>query len=143
MPINWSGSRPNLDRHNELSPMPAELTSPYEKYPSLASLSSITRGESVPKRRIVVNQRHKPPLIDKKGRPVQHFAANQITTSKYTIWTFLPKNLYEQFRGIANFYFLSLVILQAFDQFKTVSIGVTAAPIIFIVMVTGVKVIFL
>jgi phospholipid-translocating ATPase len=49
--------------------------------------------------------------------------------------------LYEQFRGIANFYFLSLVILQAFDQFKTVSIGLTAAPIILIVMATGVKVI--
>jgi phospholipid-translocating ATPase len=144
MPVNWSGSRPNLNRH-QTSPSVrdfSELTSPFVQYPSLASLSASPRNEpsSVIKRRIVVNQKHKPPLVDARGHLLQSFTSNQITTSKYTVFTFIPKNLYEQFRGIANFYFLSLVILQAFDYFKEVSVAVTAAPLIFIVLVTGVKV---
>ncbi|KAJ3047840.1 hypothetical protein HK102_012824, partial [Quaeritorhiza haematococci] len=60
-------------------------------------------------------------------------------TSKYTPLTFLPKNLYEQFRSVANIYFCSLVILQGFEPFATVSIGLTAVPILFIVAVTGIK----
>ena len=67
------------------------------------------------------------------------FPPNRIKTSKYTIWTFLPKNIVEQFRGLANFYFLTLVILQAFDLFKTVDIFITAAPIIVIVAITSLK----
>lgn len=37
---------------------------------------------------------------------------NKITTSKYNIFTFVPKNLFEQFQRIANAYFLGLLILQ-------------------------------
>lgn len=144
MPVNWSGSRPNLNRH-QTSPSIRDFTdlvSPFVQYPSLASLSGSPRSEASAtiKRRIVVNQKHKPPLADARGYLLQAFPSNQITTSKYTAFTFIPKNLYEQFRGIANFYFLSLVVLQAFDYFKEVSVAVTAAPLIFIVLVTGVKV---
>ena len=31
---------------------------------------------------------------------------------QYTVWNFLPKNLFEQFRRIANFYFLVVGIVQ-------------------------------
>lgn len=37
--------------------------------------------------------------------------ANRVKSTKYTIWTFLPLNLLEQFRRIANFYFLCLSII--------------------------------
>src|SRR5690242_9451799 len=40
------------------------------------------------------------------------FPANDITTSKYTFYNFLFKNLYEQFRRIANIYFLFISALQ-------------------------------
>lgn len=40
------------------------------------------------------------------------YADNYIITSKYNIFTFIPKNLFEQFQRLANFYFLILMILQ-------------------------------
>jgi len=40
------------------------------------------------------------------------YCGNKVSTTKYNILTFLPKNLFEQFRRIANFYFLCLAILQ-------------------------------
>ena len=41
---------------------------------------------------------------------------NSITTSHYNFITFLPLNLFEQFRRLANVYFLVLVILQVCHQ---------------------------
>ena len=41
-----------------------------------------------------------------------NYANNRIKTSKYTLLTFLPLNLLEQFQRLANFYFLCLLILQ-------------------------------
>ncbi len=36
---------------------------------------------------------------------------NAICTSKYTILTFIPKNLFEQFSKMANVYFLFIMVL--------------------------------
>lgn len=35
-----------------------------------------------------------------------YYTLNYISTTKYTLLTFLPKSLFEQFRRVANFYFL-------------------------------------
>jgi hypothetical protein len=40
------------------------------------------------------------------------YAMNRVRTAKYSLWTFLPKNLFEQFRRIANVYFLVVSLLQ-------------------------------
>lgn len=37
---------------------------------------------------------------------------NAIKTYKYNVLTFIPLNLYEQFKRAANLYFLALLILQ-------------------------------
>ena len=39
------------------------------------------------------------------------FFSFRIKTTKYTIWSFLPKNLFEQFHRFANLYFLFIVLL--------------------------------
>jgi hypothetical protein len=39
-------------------------------------------------------------------------ATNEISTAKYTVLTFLPVNLFEQFMRAANLYFLLCAILQ-------------------------------
>ena len=38
--------------------------------------------------------------------------SNRVTTTKYTCVTFLPKNSFEQFSKMANFYFLFMTVLQ-------------------------------
>lgn len=42
----------------------------------------------------------------------QDFVSNYTTTSKYTLLSFIPKNLFEQFHRIANVYFLFIAVLQ-------------------------------
>ncbi|KAK4301013.1 hypothetical protein Pmani_026815 [Petrolisthes manimaculis] len=63
---------------------------------------------------------------------------NSITTAKYTILTFLPKNLFEQFRRLANFYFLCLAIIHSTID-SPVSPLTSILPLLFVITVTAVK----
>ena len=47
-----------------------------------------------------------------KGQGQRKDNENYITTAKYTILSFLPKFLFEQFRRYANIFFLSIGLLQ-------------------------------
>uniref|UniRef100_A0AAX7TNY7 Phospholipid-transporting ATPase n=1 Tax=Astatotilapia calliptera TaxID=8154 RepID=A0AAX7TNY7_ASTCA len=66
-------------------------------------------------------------------------ANNAIKTSKYNIFTFLPLNLFEQFRRLANAYFLFLLILQLIPQISSLPWFTTAVPLILVLSITGVK----
>lgn len=48
------------------------------------------------------------------GRPPRQlsFQKNVIHTAKYNVFSFLPLNLYEQFRRFSNLYFLLIILLQ-------------------------------
>ncbi|KAL0880610.1 hypothetical protein ABMA27_001840 [Loxostege sticticalis] len=63
---------------------------------------------------------------------------NRIKTSKYTLLTFIPKNLAGQFRRVANFYFL-IVTLIAIIIDSPVSPFTSIAPLSFMVLVTALK----
>jgi phospholipid-translocating ATPase len=48
---------------------------------------------------------------------------NRIVSTKYSLITFLPQNLFEQFRRIANFYFLIMTIIaMAIGEFKSLMV---------------------
>ena len=49
---------------------------------------------------------------DTRKRSQDGFANNQVSTSKYNWFTFLPTNLFHQFSKFANLYFLMLAFLQ-------------------------------
>eukprot|EP00045_Choanoeca_perplexa_P014034 m.162837 g.162837 ORF g.162837 m.162837 type:complete len:1244 (-) comp16542_c0_seq1:139-3870(-) len=76
-----------------------------------------------------------------KERSKTVFAAkdNRISTSKYTLLTFLPINLLEQFMRAANLYFLVLLILQLIPAISSLSPITTAFPLVFVLGVTAVK----
>ncbi|KAJ3032514.1 hypothetical protein HK097_005212, partial [Rhizophlyctis rosea] len=141
MPINWLGSRANLNLDRVNSPSVAAMSPLPVDDPEAATTAGVAAITDLnAKRRIYLNMPMQPPYIhETTGAPAVTYKGNQIRTSKYTLISFLPKNLFEQFRSVANFYFMSLVILQGFPPFQQVSIVVTAAPIVIIIAVTAVK----
>ncbi|KAJ6664063.1 hypothetical protein lerEdw1_008278 [Lerista edwardsae] len=68
-----------------------------------------------------------------------HYANNRIRTSKYSILTFLPINLFEQFKRAANAYFLFLLILQLIPEISSLSWFTTIVPLVLVLTVTAVK----
>ncbi|XP_018598718.1 phospholipid-transporting ATPase IG-like isoform X1 [Scleropages formosus] len=70
--------------------------------------------------------------------PQQKFCDNRIVSSKYTIWNFLPKNLFEQFRRIANFYFLIIFLVQVIVDTPTSPVT-SGLPLFFVITVTAIK----
>ncbi|EMP35362.1 Putative phospholipid-transporting ATPase IG, partial [Chelonia mydas] len=68
----------------------------------------------------------------------QKFCDNRIVSSKYTVWNFLPKNLFEQFRRIANFYFLIIFLVQVIVDTPTSPIT-SGLPLFFVIIVTAIK----
>ncbi|XP_045128293.1 phospholipid-transporting ATPase ID-like isoform X3 [Portunus trituberculatus] len=68
-----------------------------------------------------------------------NYAKNYIKTSKYTLFNFVPYNLFEQFQRLANFYFLCLLVLQLIPVISSLSPITTAVPLIGVLTVTAVK----
>ncbi|ORZ15669.1 hypothetical protein BCR42DRAFT_415680 [Absidia repens] len=92
------------------------------------------------RRNIYVNMELPASEYDEKGQPIdRHYVSNRVRTAKYTILSFVPKNLFEQFRAIANIYFLFLVILQCIPIFGVTEPAVSALPLIAILIITGIK----
>uniref|UniRef100_G3UJ92 Phospholipid-transporting ATPase n=1 Tax=Loxodonta africana TaxID=9785 RepID=G3UJ92_LOXAF len=67
------------------------------------------------------------------------YATNAIRTYKYNVFTFLPLNLFEQFKRVANFYFLILLILQTIPQITTLAWYTTLVPFLLVLGVTAIK----
>ncbi|WAR60037.1 hypothetical protein PtB15_11B679 [Puccinia triticina] len=64
---------------------------------------------------------------------------NQIQTAKYSLLTFIPRNLAEQFRRIANAFFLLIVILQFLPQFAQLDPILGALPLLLVLATTAAK----
>ncbi|KAJ3109509.1 phospholipid transporting ATPase [Phlyctochytrium planicorne] len=94
-----------------------------------------------PARTVLINQGPSPTnekLFTKTGKPYL-FPSNTVRTTKYTPLTFIFKNIYEQFRRVANLFFLCLVILQFFPEYQTINPLVAAIPLTAVVFMTAVK----
>ncbi|CAF0761204.1 unnamed protein product [Rotaria sordida] len=76
---------------------------------------------------------------DPEANTAKEFAGNQISTSKYNLITFLPKNLFEQFRRLANAYFLFLLCLQLIPQISSLAPVTTILPLVFVLSLTAIK----
>uniref|UniRef100_A0A8C3V0G5 Phospholipid-transporting ATPase n=1 Tax=Catharus ustulatus TaxID=91951 RepID=A0A8C3V0G5_CATUS len=101
------------------------------------SLSRLCAGEEkrVGTRTVLVGHRAVP---DTEAYVAQKFCDNRIVSSKYTLWNFLPKNLFEQFRRIANFYFLIIFLVQVIVDTPTSPVT-SGLPLFFVITVTAIK----
>ena len=68
-----------------------------------------------------------------------HYPDNIIVSSKYTIFTFLPLNLFEQFRRIANIYFLMIIAIQFIPNVTPFDVWTSIVPLAFILIVGAIK----
>ncbi|GAA0158619.1 primary active transporter [Lithospermum erythrorhizon] len=66
-------------------------------------------------------------------------AGNSVRTSKYSVISFLPRNLFEQFHRVAYVYFLVIAILNQLPQLAVFGRGVSILPLAFVLFVTAVK----
>ncbi|KAG8835462.1 hypothetical protein FRC17_003029 [Serendipita sp. 399] len=101
--------------------------------------SSGATPSNKPRRNVYVNCSLSPQDRDARGRPLHSYVRNKVRTTKYTILTFIPKNLYEQFRRVANLYFLGLVCIQVFPIFGAAAPQIAMLPLLFILTVTALK----
>ncbi|XP_039601826.1 probable phospholipid-transporting ATPase IH isoform X2 [Polypterus senegalus] len=90
----------------------------------------------VDSRTIYVGHREPPPGAE--AYIPQRYPDNRIVSSKYTFWNFVPKNLFEQFRRIANFYFLIIFLVQLIIDTPTSPVT-SGLPLFFVITVTAIK----
>ncbi|XP_061482643.1 phospholipid-transporting ATPase IH isoform X3 [Rhineura floridana] len=90
----------------------------------------------VDNRTIYVGHREPPPGAE--AYIPQRYPDNRIVSSKYTFWNFVPKNLFEQFRRIANFYFLIIFLVQLIIDTPTSPVT-SGLPLFFVITVTAIK----
>lgn len=82
-------------------------------------------------------------FINNPGRNRQfRYSGNKVTTSKYTLLSFVPINLYEQFKRLANFWFLVVACLQLIPNISPISPITSFAPLIFVLSITAIKELF-
>ncbi|KAL4230408.1 putative phospholipid-transporting ATPase VB [Mactra antiquata] len=96
-------------------------------------------NKSGPKFRLIVPNHECEESVKSKSHPNRNHRSNRIKTTKYSILTFLPKNLFEQFHRFANLYFLFVVALNWVPQVQAFGKEIAMIPIVFVLTVTAVK----
>ncbi|XVE92539.1 hypothetical protein REPUB_Repub01dG0106200 [Reevesia pubescens] len=75
---------------------------------------------------------------DRDANYAHRYKGNSISTTKYNFLTFLPKGLYEQFRRVANLYFLMVSILSA-TPYSPVHPVTNVVPLSLVLLVSLIK----
>jgi phospholipid-transporting ATPase len=89
------------------------------------------RGDIMGSRRIYIDR-------PRANAPFR-FVGNMISTTKYNLITFLPKNLFEQFQRVANFWFLLIACLQLIPDVSPTNPLASFLPLAFVLSITAIK----
>ncbi|BFF93658.1 probable phospholipid-transporting ATPase VA [Drosophila madeirensis] len=108
------------------------------------TLCNYSTGDKFEERsyRMVVPNHTVPPKTPKREHPNGQFVGNKIRTTKYTLLSFIPKNLLEQFHRVANLYFIFIVLLNWVPAINAFGKEVAMIPVLFVLGVTAVKDLF-
>lgn len=95
-------------RHGSSPPQPSISS---QQMPNDSS-ESLDQDGSKPPHKIFINLPVPEDMLDPEtGFLIPQYPRNKIRTAKYTPLSFIPKNIFYQFKNIANIYFLFIVIL--------------------------------
>ncbi|KAK5643768.1 hypothetical protein RI129_007613 [Pyrocoelia pectoralis] len=100
------------------------------------------RSEQEERYRIVVPNHTVPPKTPRKEHPNGNRPNNKVRTTKYTLLSFLPRNLLEQFHRVANLYFIFIVLLNWFPAINAFGKEIAMIPVLFVLGVTALKDLF-
>ncbi|CAH7683306.1 putative aminophspholipid translocase [Phakopsora pachyrhizi] len=133
-----------LDRLSALSPARAVELYISRSNPPSSTSRNVHVNLELPENAFLVSDRRRLRWLssrksNKLVNPDWIFPSNQIRTAKYSLLSFIPKNLFEQFRRVANVFFLVLVILQFFPKFSQTSPFLSALPLFFVLAITACK----
>jgi len=64
------------------------------------------------------------------------FPSNYICTTKYSVWNFLPLSFGQQFKQMANVYFLIMAVLQSIPSISPLSPFTAIVPLVFVVCIS-------
>ena len=95
--------------------------------------------EAPPSARYVVPNHLVSDSLDPHQHPNYGYCNNKIKTTKYTVWSFLPKNLFEQFHRFANMYFVFIVLLNWVPMVNAIGKEIAWIPLVFVLGVTAIK----
>ncbi|KAJ5990998.1 hypothetical protein N7499_011542 [Penicillium canescens] len=70
-------------------------------------------------------------MIDERTN--KPYISNSIRSSRYSLWSFFPRQLFAQFTKVANFYFLVVAILQMIPGLSTTGTYTTIVPLLIFV----------
>ena len=88
-------------------------------------------------RHLIIDPKRRKNLID--DRTGREYIDNTILSSRYTLYNFLPRQLFAQFSKLANFYFLCVSILQMIPGLSTTGTYTTIVPLLFFVTISIAK----
>ncbi|XP_050561376.1 probable phospholipid-transporting ATPase IA isoform X4 [Spodoptera frugiperda] len=94
-----------------------------------ATTSGLTDGPPLEQNRIIFVNR---------PQPIK-FVNNRITTAKYSVPSFIPLFLFEQFRRYSNCFFLLIGLLQQIPDVSPTGRWTTVTPLVFILCVSALK----
>lgn len=75
----------------------------------------------------------------KRSNDKYEFTGNEIRTSKYTLITFLPKNIFIQFHRVAYLYFLGIAALNQLPPLAVFGRAASLIPLLLVLSVTAIK----
>lgn len=97
------------------------------------------RGQKRRKKRTVVSSIHWEDKDEELREFFRTYKGNQIRTTKYSVLSFLPRNLFEQLHRFANVYFIFLTALNFVPLVQAFQPEVSLVPIILVLGATALK----
>jgi len=78
-------------------------------------------------------------INNQENNKIFGYSNNYVRTSKYTLLTFIPLNLFEQFSRLANIYFLIISCLQLIPNISPTGKYTTLGPLCVVLAITALK----